>query len=83
MLGLLTSPTSRKNFIAANKLHLKYVDDLSIAESVTLKDNVHPAPDDRQWPDPYRARTGHKLILGNSKVFKQIHEIMNMHLIMK
>ena len=67
--------TSRRNFIAANQLHLKYVDDLSIAESVTLKDNVHPAPDDRQRPDPYRARTGHELIPGNSKVFKQIHEI--------
>ena len=27
--------TSRRNFIAAKQLHLKYVDDLSIAESIT------------------------------------------------
>jgi hypothetical protein len=67
--------TSRKNFKAANQLHLKYVDDLSIAEAVILKDNVLPAPVDRQQPDPYRARTGHVLIKENSEVFKQIHEI--------
>ena len=67
--------TSRRNFIAANQLHLKYVDDLSIAEAVTLKENVCPAPDNRQRPDPYRSRTGHELIPGRSKVFKQIHDI--------
>ena len=67
--------TSRKTFKAANQLHLKYVDDLSIAEAVILKDNVLPAPVDRQQPDPYRARTGHVLIQENSEVFKQIHEI--------
>ena len=36
--------TSKRNFTAANRLHIKYVDDLSIAESIPLKDKVIPAP---------------------------------------
>ena len=58
--------TSRKHFLAANRLHLKYVDDLSIAESIPLKENVKPAPDDRPRPDPFHCRTGHELIPENS-----------------
>ena len=42
--------TSKQNFKAANRIHLKYVDDLSIAESIPLKEKVIPAPCDRQLP---------------------------------
>ena len=50
--------TSKKNFKAANQIHLKYVDDMSIAEAVKLKDKLVPNTD-RPRPDPYHARTGH------------------------
>ena len=67
--------TSRKHFLAANRLHLKYVDDLSIAESIPLKENVKPAPNDRPRPDPFHCRTGHELIPENSEVYQQISMI--------
>ena len=34
--------TSKKNFKAANQIHLKYVDDMTIAEAIKLKDNLVP-----------------------------------------
>ena len=67
--------TSKQNFKAANRLHIKYVDDLSKAESIPLKENVIPAPCDRPLPDPFRARTGHQLAPEKSEVIKQIYEI--------
>ena len=68
--------TCRKNLRSANQIHLKYVDDLTIAESIILKDNVTNVPvTDRPQPDTYHARTGHALISENSKVFKQIHDV--------
>ena len=68
--------TSRKNLERANQLHLKYVDDLTLAESISLKDNLVQVPlTERPLPDPYHARTGHALISKNSKVFKQIKEV--------
>ena len=63
--------TSKKNFRAANQIHLKYVDDLTIAEAIKLKDKLVPAPD-RPLPDNYHARTGHALPRENSEVFKQM-----------
>ena len=52
-----------KRRLRENKtLHLKYVDDLSIAETINLNDQLETVPlDDRPQPDPFRARTGHKL----------------------
>ena len=67
--------TSKQNFKAANRIHLKYVDDLSIAESIPLKEKVIPAPCDRQLPDPFRARTGHQLVPEKSEVLKKINDI--------
>ena len=67
--------TSRRNFLAANRLHLKYVDDLSVVEAIPLKDNVQLAPEDRPRPDPYHSRTGHELVSESSEVFKQIIKI--------
>ena len=66
--------TERRNFKAANEIHLKYVDDLTIAESIKLKDSCVTVPD-RPQPDMFHARTGHALIQGSSRVFKQINEV--------
>jgi hypothetical protein len=67
--------TSRKNFKAANLLHLKYVDDMTLAESIKLKEQLIDVPESaRPLPDSYHARTGHALPDGNSAVLKQLHE---------
>ena len=58
-----------------NELHLKYVDDLSLAERIDMNTQLIPSPlDERPQPDPFRARTGHKLKLEESKVLKQLVE---------
>ena len=70
--------TSKKNLNEANQIHLKYVDDLTVAESIILKDNVIEVPiEERLQPDVFHARTGHALIPGNSssRVFQEINEI--------
>ena len=59
--------TSRKNMKTVNQIHLKYVDDMSLAESVNLKDRLVSAPE-RQQPDNYHARTGLALPQGSSAV---------------
>ena len=52
--------TSKRNFKAVNQIHLKYVDDMSLDESVNLKELLVAVPD-RAQPDNYHARTGHVL----------------------
>ena len=63
--------TSKRNFKAANRIHLKYVDDMTLGEAIKLKDNLVTVPD-RPQPDSYHARTGHALPLEKSEVFKQL-----------
>ena len=58
---------------SANQLHLKFVDDLTVAESLLLRDIVTPVSiTDMPQPDQYRPRTGHPLIQDKSKVLSQI-----------
>ena len=63
--------TCRRNLKAVNQIHLKYVDDMSLAESINLKEMLVTAPD-RQQPDNFHARTGHVLQQENSAVYKQL-----------
>jgi hypothetical protein len=43
-----------------NEIHLKYVDDLTLAEAKNLSDKiVHLSSSERPLPDTYLARTGH------------------------
>ena len=63
--------TSKRNFRAANQIHLKYVDDMTIAESIKLKDVLVSVPD-RPLPDNFHARTGHALPAEKSNVYKQL-----------
>ena len=64
--------TSKRNIKAINQIHLKYVDDLSLAESINLKDILVPADPDRVQPDTFHARTGHVLPPGDSAVYNQL-----------
>ena len=64
--------TSKKHFKAANQIHLKYVDDMTIAEAIRLKDNLVTAPAERPLPDSYHARTGHALPAEKSTVYQQL-----------
>ena len=67
--------TSRRNFKAANEIHLKYVDDMTIAEAVKLKDKLVTAQDERPLPYRYHARTGHALPAPNLELSKQFNSI--------
>ena len=60
--------TSKRNFKAVNQIHLKYVDDMSLAESVNLKELLVAVPD-RAQPDKYHARTVHVLPKEQSAVY--------------
>ena len=53
-------------------IHLKYVDDLLLAEAVDLKSKLVPSEEDRPRPDCYHARTGQKLPTENSHVQNQL-----------
>ena len=64
--------TAKKHLKRANEIHLKYVDDVSLAEAVNLKELGTVPVDKRPQPDPFHARTGHVLEPEDSKVFKQL-----------
>ena len=65
--------TSRRNMKVANEIHLKYIDDLTLAEAINLPNNFVSVPDNiRPQPDMFHARTGHVLPLNNSNVYKQL-----------
>jgi hypothetical protein len=59
--------TSKRNVWAVNQIHLKYVDDLSLLESIKLSDKLVPAA-----PDTFHARTGHVLLPDDSAVYNQL-----------
>ena len=60
-----------KNIKNANLIHLKYVDDLSLAEAINLPDKLVHATG-RVQPDTFHARTGHALPIEKSKVYNQL-----------
>lgn len=62
----------KKSMKQINEIHLKYVDDLSLAEAVSLKKLDSIPTDCRPQPDTYHARTGHVLRPEDSRVYKQL-----------
>ena len=69
--------TSKRNFKAANEIHLKFVDDLTVAEAINLKNSVNFTPvNERPQPDNYHSRTGHTLKPEVSNVFNQIEKVI-------
>ena len=68
--------THKKKMMEMNVIHLKYVDDLAIAEAINMKTQLAPVPlAERPQPDTFRARTGHQLRTENSQVFNQLKQI--------
>ena len=65
---------TKKKINEMNRIHLKYVDDLSLAESVDMTSLSHVSSDLRAQPDTYRARTGHILKMKNSQVYQQLQK---------
>ena len=67
--------TSKRNMKEVIKIHLKYVDDLTLAASINLPERLVSLPDsERPLPDMYHARTGHVLPVANSELVKQLEE---------
>ena len=67
--------TRKNNLKAANVLHLKYVDDLTLAESINLKEELLYVPEnERPLPDAYHAKTGHILLPEKSQVCQQLYK---------
>ena len=65
--------TSRRNMKDVNSIHLKYVDDMTLAEAIDLNKNLVYVPDsERVQPDRYLARLGYTLPSENSKVQQQL-----------
>ena len=65
--------TCKKRLKELNEIHLKYVDDLTLAEAVSMKTQLREvAIEDRPQPDPFHARTGLELIPGTSRVYNQL-----------
>ena len=68
--------TCKRNLTSANTIHLKYVDDLTIAEEIKLKESLTPqSVEQRVQPYNYHDRTGHILPDENSQVCKQIESL--------
>ena len=49
--------TSKSNMININQIHLKYVDDLTLAEAIDLDKLVSVPASVKPMPDNYHART--------------------------
>ena len=65
--------TCKKRIKEYNLIHLKYVDDLTVAEAVNMKEQLDQVPvQSRPQPDSFHDRTGHELKAENSKVFSQL-----------
>ena len=65
---------SKRNIKEANRIHLKFVDDVTLAESIDLKEKLVEASADRPQPDNYHSRTGHALPIYQSQVYQQLLE---------
>ena len=54
--------TCKKRVKEMNELHLKYADDLTLAETISMNTQLcHISAQVRPQPDTYHERTGHKL----------------------
>ena len=65
--------TCKQNMKHINEIHLKYVDDLSLAEAISLKEKLINVPlQQRPQPDNIHARTGHALRPEDSRVYREL-----------
>ena len=68
-LGEISTATKLQN--VSKEIHLKYVDDFSVAEAINLKKQLQEVPFNAQ-PTTFHSRTGHMLPSNNSKVYQQL-----------
>jgi hypothetical protein len=67
--------TCRRRLKQVNEIHLKYVDDLALAEAIDMKSQLKTVPvAERPQPDVFRARTGHALINEDSTLLAQLEK---------
>ena len=67
--------TAKKKVKDMNTIHLKYVDDLALAESIDMTSQLKTVPlEQRPQPDDFRSRTGHQLKLEGSEVVEQLQK---------
>ena len=67
--------TCKRRIKDYNKIHLKYVDDLAVAEAINMKTQLKEVPMcERPQPDNFHDRTGHSLQPETSKVYNQLCE---------
>ena len=67
--------TCKKSIKLANEIHLKFVDDFTLAEAINLPEKLIKIPDsERPQPDNYHGRTGHVLPLDKSSVYRQLQQ---------
>ena len=65
--------TSKRSMNKVNRIHLKYVDDLTLAEAINLPEKLTSLEkSERTLPDNFHARTGHILPAENSAVQHQL-----------
>ena len=70
--------THKKKIKEMNVIHLKYVDDLALAETINMNTQLSSVPlTERPQPDVFRARTGHQLETESSLVYRQLKQIQN------
>ena len=65
--------TCKRKMKEMNEIHLKFVDDLTMAEAIPLKEKLMDNPN-RPLPDNFHSRTGHALRPQDSKVYRQLEE---------
>ena len=66
--------TKKKGKFKKSTMHAKFVDDLTLVETINLREDLVPNPD-RVLPDTFHERLGTKLDPDKSEVYKQIENI--------
>ena len=67
--------TAKKKVKELNVIHLKYIDDLTLAEGIDMDSLKHVGVEERPQPDAFRCRTGHQLEPSKSELLAQIDKI--------
>ena len=67
--------TCKRRVKEFNELHLKYVDDLTLAEFISMKTQLNQvAVEARPHPDTFHERTGHQILPEKSRVYNMVKE---------
>ena len=68
--------TCKKEIRRLNEIHLKYIDDVTIAEKISMKSQLDKVSvEARPQPDTFHERTGHVLDPHKSKVYSMFEKI--------